>query len=147
MKFEGREQCQAKSPEQCQHFDQVETFAGQCWGEPELIPARISQKPKSSLFIFFEPTIYIVLGKYKKLNSFDIFSLFPSSFLSFPSFVMLTYCLCLDSRLSTFPSSAHSSLLIDCLYVNSKPNDCVWRLRTLLPVACGASNSESKVHT
>ena len=45
-------QCWAKSQEQCQRSGSVGTFVGQGGREPELIPARISQKPEYSRFIF-----------------------------------------------------------------------------------------------
>ena len=112
-----------------------------------MIPARISPKLESSWFIAFELAIYIVLRKYKKLNSliysqFNPLSLLFSLFSRFCNAHLLSV-----SPLSTFPSSAHSSVLTDCLFVHSKLNDCVWGLRTLLPVACDASNLESRVPT
>ena len=57
------DQCWAKSQEQCQRSGWVRTFVGQGGEEPELIPARISPKPESSRFIFYEPAIYALQKK------------------------------------------------------------------------------------
>ena len=112
-----------------------------------MILARISPKPESSRFIFLELAIYIVLRKYKKLNSLicSEFNLLSHLFSLFSHFCNAH--LLFVSRLSTFPSCDHSSVFIDCLCVDSKLNNYVWGLRTLLPIACGVSKSKSRVHT
>ena len=98
-----------------------------------MILVRISQKPESSRFIFLEPAIYIVLRKYKKLNSLicSEFNLLSHLFSLFSHFCNAH--LLFVSRLSTFPSSTHSSMLTDCLFPVS-PESLIVAPYLLLPV-------------